>query len=613
MKKKTKNTNQKRANTSKGTYNLDEYRSKKSNQSRNSSASSNVQKKINPYDSKTYYNPYGTYKTESSEETNKRYNPYSYTNDSYANPYNQSSYTNNKRKDPQLVREEIKQKNKISRKESEQLKRKKKSMQRKKIVATIFAVMLGVYGSIKLVEAFMYPTVSYQTVRTGIIDNSQKVQGIIVREEIVYTSESEGSVHYLTGEGQKVRKDGEVCYVAKDDELNKVTEQIEDVDVSIYNIQDKRENLAEYQTEIYNLNNGITNEIKDFYNNRAEKTNAVYTLRKQLDRIVQTRTDLYVNEASERTESLQQNRLTLTNELKAYHDIILSKESGTVSYVIDGQEALLKSSEIDQLNFETYKNLVKDKKVNESNKSVGQTTNDSPLYKLITDDKWQIVTYVDADKSSQFTENEFYDLIFEDMGNARVNFKLTAKVEEGENVKLLFTTRDQMVKFLPYRSVEFTIGENKSEGLKIPLSAIVEKNVLRIPTEYIIQKDKEQGVMKQTGELVEFVPINVQYTKDESSYILQDLGDLKSVQVNQSIVKSESKEGFVVSEVAAVQGVYTINGRYAKFKQVDIVLVNEDYAIIKADSQLKEFDQIISNPKSIKEDQLLKSMNIQNE
>ena len=212
-------------------------------------------------------------------------------------------------------------------------------------------------------------------------------------------------------------------------------------------------------------------------------------------------------------------------------------------------------------------------------------------------------------------EGESYDLVFNQINNTRVRFKLSSKLEEEEKekVKLVFTTSDQVVQFLPYRAVEFTIGENKAEGLKIPLTAIVEKNVLRIPQEYKVDQERQQGVMRKVGEVVEFVPINVQYTDDNSSYILQDLSNLSSIQVNQTLSNPESGANFTIGEVQAMQGVYTINGRYAKFKGIEIVLTNDGYAIIKENSELKEFDQIISNPKSIKEDQLLKSMNIQNE
>ena len=64
-----------------------------------------------------------------------------------------------------------------------------------------------------------------------------------------------------------------------------------------------------------------------------------------------------------------------------------------------------------------------------------------------------------------------------------------------------------------------------------------------------------------------------------------------------------------------VQGVYVVNGQFAQFKRIEVAMTNKEYAILTQDkgTKLKEFDQIISNPKNIKEDQLLKYMNVQNE
>lgn len=629
MKKKSKNTNNslnsKKGNIGKGTYNLEDYRNKKSpNYQAGYKAKLSTPQAKGKESNKTSQNTYSASKSSTSKkkESKKNIKTRAYDTSRYSNSY-MPSYEGKHRgtygsqttyKDPGVAREEIRNKNKISRKEAQQLKKRKKSNYRKKVALVIVAVMCVVFGSIKLIEMFKYPTVSYQTVRVGMVDNSQKVQGLIVREEKVYNNDLEGSIHYLTGEGQKVRKDGEVCYIVKDEEIDKISTEIEKVDNSIYNIQDKREDLSEYQTEIYTLNNGIVSEIKAFHNNRIpERTSEVYGLRKQLDRIVETRTELYVNEPSERTEALQQDRLNLAKEIKDYHNVIKAKEAGTVSYMLDGQENTLKISTLQELKYENYQDILKNNQLEYNNNSMGQTTKDTPIYKLITDDKWQIVSYIEPEIASGLKEGAFYDLIFESVSNARVNFQLESKIEEGNKVKIIFTTRDQLVKFLPYRKVEFTIGENKAEGLKIPLNAIVEKNVLRIPIEYIQTKEKEEGVMKQVGEMIEFIPVNIQYKIDEYAYILQDLTNLKSIQVNDTIVNPDTKQKFKVSEVKAVQGVYTINGRFAKFKQIDIALSNKEYAIIKPNSQLKEFDQIISNPKSIKEDQLLKFMNIQNE
>ncbi|MGL6173239.1 MAG: HlyD family efflux transporter periplasmic adaptor subunit [Cellulosilyticaceae bacterium] len=625
MKKKTKNTNQsinsKKGNVGKGTYNLDDYRNKKSTsyQAGYKSKLSQAQTKGMEKNKVSPNAKSSTQKRKQAQKSvkTKHYDTNSYTNNytpSYETKYRGDYQSQSRYKDPSIAREEIRSKNKISRKEAQQLKQRKKSNYRKRVALVIVAVMCAVFASIKLIDMFRYPTVSYQTVRMGMVDNSQKVQGLIVREEKVYNSVSEGNIHYLTGEGQKVRKDGEVCYISQDEALDKISTEMEKVDNSIYNIQDKREGLSEYQTEIYTLNSGIVSEIKAFYNNRSsERTNEVYGLRKQLDRIVQTRTELYVNEPSERTEALQQDRLNLVKEIKDYHNVVKAKEAGTVSYMLDGQENALKISNLQELKYEVYQDILKNNELEHNNKSIGQTIKDTPIYKLIVDDKWQIVSYIEPEIASGLKEGDLYDLVFNDIVNSKVNFMLESKVEEGERVKLVFTTRDQLVKFLPYRKVEFTIGENKAEGLKIPLNAIVEKNVLRVPVQYIQTKEKEQGVMKQVGEMIEFIPVNVQYKIDEYAYILQDLTNLKSIQVNDTIVNADTKEKFKVSEVQAVQGVYTINGRFAKFKQIDVALSNKEYAIIKPNSQLKEFDQIISNPKSIKEDQLLKFMNIQNE
>ena len=97
--------------------------------------------------------------------------------------------------------------------------------------------------------------------------------------------------------------------------------------------------------------------------------------------------------------------------------------------------------------------------------------------------------------------------------------------------------------------------------------------------------------------------------------IRQDITNSNNVQVNNVLVDPQSGSSYEVTEIETKQGVYVINGKVAQFKTIEIELVSGEYAIVKYDgnTQLKEMDKMISNPKSIKIDQLLEDMNVQNE
>lgn len=595
------------------TYSLDAYRAQK------------TKNYVNPYEKKSLHGTaqgnraYTNTYTQPNKKANTYSNPYSSTYTPYTTGTKRNSSENAgtqaSSQNTLSSKKLIKEPRKLSRQEAVTLKKKHKRRYRMRIMLTVILVIISVYSGVKLLDFFTYPSVSYETVKVGIIDNSTKSEGIILRDESVYASPLDGNVHYLTNEGEKVKKDGEVCYIANDVAMTTELEKVEAIDDSIYNIQDKRQNLSSYQTEVNTLNQAISGEMSAFYKERnITNTQSIYLLRNQLDRAIQTRTSLYVNETTDRIDHLQTDRVAAMNDLNGSHEAILSDKAGIVSYQIDGFENSLEIGQLETLTQANYKEIMNKDRNDSNSKSIVQSVKGEPLYKLIRDEKWYIVTYVAIEDGAKYELGKNYDLYFENLIVEKLGFKLTLKQEEEKKVKLVFETREQINAFLPYRTIDFTIGKQKAEGLKIPLTAIVEKNLLEVPENFVITQSNGQGVLRTIGETTEFVPVNVQYTEEGKTYILQELDKLTALTIGQTIQDPVSKATYMMGEMRTIQGVYAINGRYAKFKKVVIDMKNSESAIVNEEaSGLKAMDQIISNPKSIKEDQLLKYMNIQNE
>lgn len=617
-KRKTQSTYKKQTNA----YSLEDYRNKRersgqtdqgytTGQRARYDSQSQRQDSQNPYRNQ-YYSP-----NQQTGPTRSYINPY----DAYKPNQGAATSTPNKsrpheHKQPEQRRQEIKKKNKLTREQILKQKKRRRSQQLRKVIMLAGVVTFASYGVIRIVDLFTYPPISYETVKQGVIDNTEELVGLIVREEKIVTSKKEGDVHYIIGEGEKVAKGGDVCFVNNDLQIEQTMNQMNSLDESIYNMQDKRSDLSYFQAELHQLNLEVASEINQFYYGRYwDNPNQVYALRKQLEKVVQNRTSIYINDQTELTQGMQVDREALQGELKTYQHAHIAEESGLVSYYIDQFEDVLTPETLEQMTYSSYKGFVEQTSQGVIGAPVLETTVDAPMYKLIEEDKWSIVTYMKTENAVQYEVGKTYPLYFDEGYGKPILFKLADQLEEEKQTKLVFETLNQPADFLDKRQVGFTIGQNKATGLKIPLKAIVEKNIMPIPIEYVVTQDHNKGVYKKIGENTTFVPINVQYADEEFVYILQEIDSIASVQLGQMIKHPEKEDVYTLDKVDTVQGVYTINGSYAKFKKIKVVMVNDNYAILSndADTGLKEFDQIISNPRHIKEDQLVRYMNIQNE
>lgn len=608
---------------SKGTYNLEEYRNKKRNYYNpyadmgTGNVDRNREKsKSNPY--RNQYDKVNTSRYGSPYEDHYTENTYQRSAPSTPPPPSMAMYEQAPSPTPEQRKAEMRSKNKMTRKQiQQQAKRRKRRILQKMTVGMIITMFIT-YAGIKAVDLFRYPSVSYQTVQMGVMDNSNRLKGIIFRDEQVFNSTRSGDIHYILSEGEKVAKQGSVCLVAQSSEIQSLKNQLYTLDDSLYSKQEKRSDLSYYQADLYQINEVLKKEMDEFVESKYwDNPKSVYELRQSLDKTIEERTALYIQDESKITEGFKADRQEIVKSLKNNQSSQKADMSGIISYTLDGYETNLNDEVLDNLQYDQYKDLLVSTKKSEMSLPSLTAEANTPLYKVIASDRWEIVTYIASDEATSYDIGTYYNLYFEETKQDQIRFKLEAKQEEAETgfTKLVFSSNDYLSDFLSYRLVEFSIGQNKAEGLKIPLKAIVEKNMLGIPNDYIVEQGREKGVLRKQNQMNVFVPLNIQYSDEQFSYIMQQIDQLEGIGLNSIIEHPNEEKPYTISDMQTVQGVYVVNGQFAQFKRIEVAMTNKEYAILTQDkgTKLKEFDQIISNPKNIKEDQLLKYMNVQNE
>ena len=503
----------------------------------------------------------------------------------------------------------------LTAKQKERLRKRRQRMMYYRMALVMCLIIGGIWGTVSLKDYLIKTTVSTQVVKSGHLDTSVSLEGVVLRSEKVIQSEDAGNVRYVVAEGEKVKKDGVVYVLVDEEKVNSTTTQKQEVEEQIYHNAENTADLATNQDQRYNLDQQVKTYFNDYYNYAFDNhVSAVYTLRSQLDSAVSNRTDLYVAQQKDKDQDLITLKEQLDEALGKYQYGKKAGTSGLISYRTDGHETPDVASALENMDYNTYNELRKVTTITQ----LGQSSieKEAPIYKLILSNSWYIVTYIEA-ASDIYEVGKNYELYFDALGEQPVNFDLLTKKEEGERIQLVFKTNNQIGEFLATRSVDFTIGKKQATGLKIPTQAIVEQVLIKIPKTYTVTDDETIGVYRQKGESTEFVSLNVQSSTEDGSgyYTIQDLNNARQIQVNDILVDPEGGTTYQVNEMTTRQGVYVVNGKIAKFRQIEIAVKNNDYAIVNEgnQTQLKSSDKIISDPKGVKLDQLLDDLNVQNE
>lgn len=515
---------------------------------------------------------------------------------------------------PEQRRAQMRKKLKLTQAQRKRLRRRRQLVTAFRIGMVMCLTIGLVWGGIYLKEALTKTAISTQVVKIGTLDTSTQYEGVVLRNEKVVYGEESGNARYVVAEGEKVNKDGLVYVLVDEANLQATTTAKEDIETEIYNQAQNSSNVSNYQDERYNLDQEVKNKVEEFYNSANDaSTNAVYTLRSQLDSSIASRTKLYSKEQENKNQELISLREQIEADLGNYQKGKLATQSGIVSYRMDGKETENAQAVIAELTKSNYQKLKK----NNSLTTLGQSTMNAgePIYKIVLNNEWYIVSFMTPEEAEVFKLNQAYTMHFDELGGQEVSFTVMSKDEKDESVQVVFKTSNQIGDFLDVRGVSFSIGEKATTGLKVPNQALVELNLIKVPSAYSSEVEGKTTVYRQKGEITEAVQLNIQYTQDDMYYIRQDLTDASALQLNDIIVNKENGKTYQVTEVETKQGVYVVNNKIAKFKEIEILAQSNEYTIVKytSKSKLKEQDKIISNPKSIKMDQLLDEMKVQNE
>ena len=427
---------------------------------------------------------------------------------------------------------------------------------------------------------FTYKHIVGYEVKTGSLSITNVYEGIALRDESVITSEYSGYVNYYAREGEKVGAGGVVCSV---DETGKIQDMLSKDPGAGNNVSLSDNDIAE-----------IKNEITDFSTSfDTSNFQTAYDFKYAIKSSVMK----YAN--SNLLSSLTELELESGTELI---NLCHCPESGIVVYSIDGLENV-DPHEVDESWF-VKENFQKTQLINNSIVSEGD-----PLYKLSDNEEWSIIIQTDRERAEELLQKEYVKVRF-----LKNRYESWGRVEmlEGANdgktyVQLHFT--NSMVTFVTDRYIDIELITDVDTGLKVPNSAIVEREFFLIPATYVTKggNNNSDVVLKEVyaedGSITtQTIPVTI-YSEKDGEYFIDD----EALKVGDRIQSTDSVEDYTISKIAKLLGVYNINKGYADFKQIQILGQNDEYAIIKSNTDygLVAYDYIALDAASVTTDEFV--------
>lgn len=440
------------------------------------------------------------------------------------------------------------------------------------IFATIF-----IYVVICVIMYFQAQHIVGYSVKEGLLTSNTIYKGIALRSEEIITSTDAGYVNYFAREGERAAY-GNLIYTI--DETGKLSDYIKSNESGENTLSDS--DLSELKTEIVSFAGNF--DCRDFSSVYNFKYNVEGTVMKLANYNILENVDA-LNGASG----------------TALINYCYAPDSGIVIYSTDGYEDLT----LQDITKEHFDQDAYEKTHLVNNELIAKG---DPVYKLSTSEDWSIVIPVEADLAAQLEEAEYIKVRF--LKNQYTAWgQVTTNTNEAGDTFASLTFTNSMITFCTDRFVDIELLLEDESGLKIPNSAIVEKEFFIVPKEYVTLggNSGNSGVLLETYDengnaTTEFVETSI-YEETETEYYLDDT----VLRAGNYLIKPDSTDKYAVSKTGTLIGVYNINKGYADFKQIIILYQNDEYSIVKSNTAygLNVYDYIVLDASTVKDNEFI--------
>ncbi len=439
----------------------------------------------------------------------------------------------------------------------------------------IFGVLF-IYIIVIIVSYFQSEHITPYEVTTGSLAINNTYAGIALREETVVSSDYSGYVNYYARENEKV-SNGSMVYTV--DSSGKLSEMVNENTREGSSLTD--EDLSELKTEISDFSTSFRpDSFLDTYDFKFDIEGTVlklanYKVLSSIDTLA----------GSNLSDSIS---------------FGYSSQSGVLVYSTDGYEGITAET----LTPELMKPDNYTKSQFHSNDLIAQG---DPAYKLITNENWSIIIEIDEERAQELAEESYINVRF--LKNNYTSWAAISILRQNGVIYAKLDFNNSMITFATDRIIEVELLSNSEEGLKIPNSAIVERAFYLIPAEYLTKGGNTgadgfiREVYLEDGTVsTEFVEATI-YNSTETEYYVEE----SVFNIGDYIIRPDSNEKYPISKQAALIGVYNINKGYADFKQITILYQNEEYAIVKSNTEygLSVYDHIVLKGDTVNENDFI--------
>jgi len=425
------------------------------------------------------------------------------------------------------------------------------------VVAGLFFVAVLFYLVQTLIAFMTTPEIPVEMVRMGSVDSPMVLEGIIIRDESVYTADREGVVHFYVNSYVRVQPGSLVSSIQNVQAVAGIRQSISQVEEQIIQLQDIVGDLSAADPAIRQINSQIQNMVDSRLHRHIElNIGEAYALRDSIVQNVNIRNQMIVAENLGIRAEPELNYQFLLGELDANRLPVHINGGGILAPVVDGFEEQLTFESMYMLSREqTRQNVDFNQIIPRREVEPGDN-----MFKIVNSNNWFIAAYIPNELIEGLSVGSRYTLYIE--GRRAPLGVFVHHIDQGfQDSFVIFRSNAYMIDFLNKRSIFFRTTDTVQHGLRIANTAITEHKYLAIPLE-CIHEGEPRYVVRVLGYEELIIPVVVADQDYYYAFVLPS--ELLAVG---NALRDRENPGIshIIPEERLSQGVFRVNSGIAEF------------------------------------------------
>lgn len=342
----------------------------------------------------------------------------------------------------------------------------------KLVVAIIIVLVFLICFAYNIIALFLNPTDTFM-IDNGKISSSEESIGYLIREEKVFQGNNyKNGISQIKTEGQRVAK-GDPIFRYYTNNEESITKKIAELDLQIQDALDQNKTI--YSSDIASIDKQIEEKLMNI--SELNKKSDILEIKKEISNSLTKKAKL-TGESSPSGSYIKElvaKRSKYEEQLNSGSEYIETTVSGLVSYKIDGLEETLTPNSFSDITEEYLSSLkIKTGQMVSSSNENGKIVNNYYCY---------IATILSSEQAQNAEVNNNVQILLSTGDEVTATIEYIAEQKSGKKL-VIFKITNCVEKLINYRKISFEIIWWKATGLKVPNSAIIEKDGKK----YIVRK-----------------------------------------------------------------------------------------------------------------------------